>query len=121
MPPIGPSEAGSPPEAPGTAAEPAADSGEMPLVLWAPPGPIAPTRGVGAWALFFAIAGLIAALFVGWGFPINLVAIVVAAVALRRPRESRAVAAWALALGVLGLIYSAGWLVWGATRSGLIG
>lgn len=123
-----PPQAGSPSEArpetePHTEphTDPGTDSGEVPLLLWAPAAPPAPRRGAGAWALFFAIVGLIAALFVGWGFPICIVAIVTAAFALRRPVESRAVAGWALALGLLGLLYCAGWLAWGAMRGDLFG
>lgn len=88
---------------------------------WLAPEPAAGHRGLGAWALAFAIVGLGVSLFVGWGFPISLVAIVTASLALRRPLESRGVAGWALALGILGLLYSAGWLIWAATRMELFG
>lgn len=76
-------------------------------------------RGFAGWALVFAIAGLAFSLFVGWAFPLGLTAIVVAILALRRPRESRAVAIWAVCLGAVSVLYSAGWLVWAAT--GLVG
>ncbi|HWI31676.1 MAG TPA: hypothetical protein VNT50_09285 [Microbacterium sp.] len=92
-----------------------------PLPQWMVTPPIAPHRGLGAWALGFAVVGLVASLFVGWGFPVSLVGVVVAVVALRRPLESRTVAAWALALGILGLLYSAGWLVWAASRMNVLG
>jgi hypothetical protein len=91
-----------------------------PMVLWAMPEPAAPHRGLAAWALGFSIAGLVVALFVGWGFPLGIVGIVAAILALRRPLESRAVAWWALALGVLSLIYSAGWLLFAASRAGIL-
>lgn len=84
-------------------------------VRWAEPTP-APARGIAGWALGFSIVGLIVSMFVGWGFPIGLVGIVSAVVALRRPLESRAIAAWAIVLGGVSLLYSAGWLVWAATR-----
>ncbi|WP_314505883.1 hypothetical protein [uncultured Microbacterium sp.] len=89
-------------------------------VMWAPAPPAAPSRGVAAWALGFGIAALIVAMFVGWGFPIGLVAIITAIVALRRPLESRMAAVWALVLGVVSLIYSAGWLLFAATRTDLL-
>jgi hypothetical protein len=76
----------------------------------------APPRGLAATALAFAITGVFVSFFVGWGFPVGLVAVVIAIVALRRPVESRAIAGWALALGILSVLYSAGWLVWAATH-----
>ena len=60
-------------------------------------------------------------LFVGWGFPIGLVGVVSAILALRRPLESRAVAVWALLVGVVSMLYSAGWLLYAASRAELIG
>jgi hypothetical protein len=84
----------------------------MPDTPWAGQVPVRPRRGVAGWALGAALVALIAAFFVGWCFPIGVVAVVVAVVALRRPLESRAVAGWALALGLLSLVYSAGWLLW---------
>lgn len=84
---------------------------------WAPVEPAAPWRGMSEWALGFAIVALFVAMFVGWGFPLGLVAIVTAIIALRRPLESRAVAVWALVLGAVSLLYSAGWLIFAATRT----
>ena len=78
-------------------------------------------RGLAGWALAFAVVGLSVSLFVGWGFPIGLVAVVCAIIALRRPLESRAVAVWAIALGTLSILYSAGWLLYNAMRANLIG
>lgn len=88
-------------------------------VLWAPAEPAAPARGMAAWALGFAITGLVVAMFVGWGFPLGLVAIVTAIVALRRPLESRQIAVWALVLGVVSLAYSAGWILYATSRGPL--
>ncbi len=78
-------------------------------------------RGLAAWALAFAIVGLIVSMFVGWGFPIGLVAVVSAIIALRRPLESRAVAVWAIVLGTLSILYSAGWLLYAAAQAGFLG
>lgn len=78
-------------------------------------------RGFAGWALGFAIVGLVASLFVGWGFPLGVVAVVLAIVALRRPLESRAVAMWAICLGAASILYSAGWLLYAALRANLIG
>lgn len=88
-------------------------------VLWAPAEPAAAARGMAAWALGFAITGLVVAMFVGWGFPLGLVAIVTAIVALRRPLESRQIAVWALVLGVVSLAYSAGWILYATSRGPL--
>ncbi|MFE1645825.1 hypothetical protein [Microbacterium sp. P01] len=98
-----------------------ADAGEQPYapVQWAVAEP-APPRGLAGWALAFAVGGLAFALFVGWAFPLGLVGIVVAVLALRRPFESRAVAVWALVLGLLSVLYSAGWLLWAAGRADML-
>jgi hypothetical protein len=75
-------------------------SGEAALPSWMPaPEPARAQRGYAGWALGVAIVGLLFSLFVGWGLPLGLVAIVTAILALRRPWESRAVAVWALVLG----------------------
>jgi len=87
-------------------------------VRWAPPPP-APLPHSAAWALTFAVLGLVVSLLVGWGFPIGLVGAGLAIVALRRPWESRGVAVWALCLSVLSLAYSAGWLWWASTQGPL--
>ena len=89
-------------------------------LLWAPAEPSQPARGMSAWALGFSIVALVVSMFVGWGFPIGLVAIITAIIALRRPLESRAVAVWALVLGAVSLLYSAGWLLFAATRTDLL-
>lgn len=88
---------------------------------WAATDDSAFHRGLAGWALAFAIVGLIVSMFVGWGFPIGLVAVVSAIIALRRPLESRAVAVWAIVLGALSILYSAGWLLYAAMRWGLLG
>lgn len=90
-------------------------------VEWEQIEPAAPSRGMSAWAIGFAIAALVIAMFVGWGFPIGIAAIVTAIIALRRPLESRAIAVWALVLGVVSLLYSAGWLIWAAGRGDILG
>ncbi|MFB7894219.1 hypothetical protein ACFC1I_18605 [Microbacterium sp. NPDC056044] len=78
-------------------------------------------RGLAGWSLAFAIVGLIVSMFVGWGFPIGLISVVSAIIALRRPLESRAVAVWAIVLGTLSILYSAGWLLFAATQAGFLG
>lgn len=82
---------------------------------WAPAeAPIVGRRRavIAPWALALAILALAASLFVGWMLPLGLVAVVAAVVALRLRGESRAVAVWALVLGAVAVLYSAGWLVW---------
>jgi len=87
---------------------------------WAPIQPQAPPRGMAAWALSFGILALVVAMFVGWGIPLGITAIVTAIIALRRPLESRAVAVWALVLGAVSVLYSAGWLFFAVTRTDLL-
>lgn len=78
-----------------------------------------PARGIAGWALAAAIVALAISLVVGWGFPVGVVAVVAAAMALRRPDESRRAARWAAALGILSLVYSAIWLAWAASQAAL--
>ncbi|WP_243075717.1 DUF4190 domain-containing protein [Microbacterium sp. SS28] len=96
--------------------------GEQPApeMQWLMPEPRQPARGMSGWALAFGILALFASLFVGWGFPLGIVAIVAAILALRRPLESRGVAVWAIVLGGVSILYSAGWLLFAATSAGLI-
>jgi hypothetical protein len=81
----------------------------------------APRPVVGAWALGLAIVSLAASFVGGWMLPLGLVAIVTAIVASRRPVERRGVVVWAIVLGALSVLYSAGWLLWAASRAGLLG
>ena len=87
-----------------------------PLVLWAPPEPPVPYRGLARWALGLSIVALLLSTIVGWAFPIGLMVIVLAIISLRRPIESRAAAVWALVIGVVSVLYSAGWLWFAATQ-----
>ncbi len=81
--------------------------------------PQRPLVGLAGWALGFSVAGLVVACFVGWGFPLGIGSAITAIVALRRPLENRAVAIWALVLGLVSVLYSAGWLVWAAQTANL--
>lgn len=90
-----------------------------PPVQWAPAPDVLPRSAT--WALGLAIVALALSLVVGWAFPLGLVAIVLAILALRRPWERRATAVWALALAGLSVLYSAGWLAWAAHQAGLWG
>ncbi|KAA9108502.1 hypothetical protein F6B43_09990 [Microbacterium rhizomatis] len=73
-------------------------------------------RGIAGWALACSIVALITSLFVGWGFPVGVMGVIAGIVSLRRPVESRAVAIWAVVLGSVSVLYSAGWLVWAAIQ-----
>ncbi len=93
------------------------------LPEWEPVAPAVPAassrgidRGYAGWALGFAISGLVVSLVVGWGFVIGVVAIVAGVLALLHPRDSRAVAIWAIVLASVSLIYSAGWFVFAWTQ-----
>lgn len=99
-------------------------------LVWAPPQPRRPPDLAG-WALLVAVTGLLLSFVIGWGFPVGVIAIITAAAALRRPRQphsragtqrlgqSRSVAAWALALGILSLVYSALWIAVALARGPL--
>lgn len=91
--------------------------GDVGTAEWTPaPTPAVRRRGLGGVALALSVVGLAVSLFVGWGFPLGIAGIATAAVAMRRPAESRRVAGWALALGIVSVLYSAGWIVWALTR-----
>lgn len=95
-----------------------ADTAGMPAVQWAPyEAAISDdnTR-LAPWALVAAVVALVASWFVGWGIPLAIVAVVAAIMSLRRPVESRAIARWALVLGLAATIFSLGWLIWAAMQ-----
>ena len=102
-------------------AEPGTAGAEEPVLQWLMPEPAAAQRGLAAWALAFSIGGLLVSIFVGWGFPIGLVGVISAILALRRPLESRAMAVWALVLGIVSVLFSAGWLLYAASRANFFG
>ena len=105
----------SAPAEPGTGDEP------EPLVQWLVPEPrgAAPrARRLGARVLD---RRAVVSLFVGWGFPIGLVGIVSAILALRRPLESRASRCGRSCSATVSVLYSAGWLLFAASRANLFG
>ena len=57
------------------------------------------------------VVALIASLFTGWALALAIASVVVGIVAARRT-VGRSIAAWAISLGMIAVIYSAGWLVW---------
>lgn len=88
--------------------------GGAPATAWEPATgetPVDDTR-LAPWALLAAIVALGTSFFVGWGIPVAIVSVVAAIMSLRRPVESRAIARWALVLGLCATVYSLGWLVW---------
>lgn len=102
-------------------AEPGTEYDPQVAAQWLVPPPALPRRGLASWALVFSIAAVVVSMFVGWGFPIGIVGIVSAILALRRPLESGGVAVWALVLGILSVLYSVGWLIYAASRANLFG
>lgn len=88
---------------------------------WTPSPDPTPQHGfLSPWALAFSAVSLVVSLFVGWGFPLALGGIVTGIIALRRPLENRPAAIWAIVLGGVSLLYSAGWLIWAATQANLL-
>lgn len=85
---------------------------------WTPPPVLVPRGAFSPAALVASILALVGALFVAWLFPLGLTAIVLGVLALRRPLESRSVAIWAIVLGALSLVYSAGWLIYAISITG---
>ena len=95
-----------------------ADTAGTPALQWAPyeAADAEDSARLAPWALVAAIVALCASFFVGWGIPLAIVAVVAAIMSLRRPTESRAIARWALVLGLAATIYSLGWLIWAAMQ-----
>lgn len=93
----------------------ATDSGPV-EVRWAPREPV--RRGLGGSALSFGIAALAGSFLVGWLAPLALIGIVIGIFAIRSPVESTRLGAWGIALSILSLIYSAGWIWFTGSRLG---
>ncbi|MBF4568386.1 DUF4190 domain-containing protein [Plantibacter sp. VKM Ac-2880] len=64
------------------------------------------------WSLISGIVGLVVSVFVGWGFPLSIVAIVLGFGARRREPGARGRALTGLVTGFVGLACSIGWLVY---------
>ncbi|MBN7793353.1 DUF4190 domain-containing protein [Microbacterium esteraromaticum] len=73
------------------------------------------------WALFAAIVALATSMFVGWGIPVAIVAVIASIMSLRSPVETRGVAVWALVLGCCATLFSAGWLIWATMQFEMMG
>lgn len=100
-----------------------AEPAGAPSVQWAPDSGevVEDNSRLAPWALVAAIVALIASWFVGWGIPLAIIATIAAIMSLRRPVESRAIATWALVLGLAATIFSLGWLIWAAMQFEQIG
>lgn len=98
------------------AAHPDADA--QPPAEWEPSTGAEPVDDarLAPWALVAAIVALATSMFVGWGVPVAIIAVIAAVMSLRRPIENREVAVWALVLGLCATLFSAGWLLWAATQ-----
>lgn len=107
----------APVDVPPTDVGPGEDPPSLPDAEWAAPEPV--RRSMSGWALGLAVIALGASFFVGWTFPLGLAGVIVSIVALRRPWDSSLVAGWALALSILSILYSGGWLLWLANQQHL--
>lgn len=74
------------------------------------PMPQTSTRAV--WALVTGIIGLVISIFVGWGFPFSIAAIVLGLISRRRETAGRGFALTGIITGFIGLALSAGWLTY---------
>lgn len=97
------------------AAHPDADE---PTAEWEPSTGATPVDDarLAPWALVAAIVALATSMFVGWGIPVAIIAVIAAIMSLRRPIENRSLASWALVLGLCATLFSAGWLLWAAMQ-----
>jgi hypothetical protein len=64
------------------------------------------------WSLITGVVGLVVSVFVGWGFPLSIVAIVLGFGARRREPQGRGRALTGLVTGFVGLACSVGWFVY---------
>ncbi|HXH33457.1 MAG TPA: DUF4190 domain-containing protein [Plantibacter sp.] len=74
----------------------------------------APATGTGrsTWSLVLGLIGLVISIFVGWGFPLSITAIVMGFVARRREPLGRGRALTGIVTGFVGLLCSAGWFAY---------
>jgi hypothetical protein len=73
---------------------------------------VAARRRLSTTALVFGALGLVVMLFTIWGFPLSLVAIVLALTATQLERPARGRWLPALLVGLVGMVIAAGWLVY---------
>ena len=71
--------------------------------------------------LAFSVSGLIVSLFVGWGFPIGSSGWSPASWRLVARWRVARTAIWAIGWAASSVLYSAGWLLWAASRANLFG
>lgn len=109
----------APVDVPPTDAGPSEDLEGLPDAEWVEPEPS--RHSMSGWALGLAIIALGASFFVGWTFPLGIAGVIVSILALRRPWDSSVVAGWALALSIVSILYSAGWLLWVGNQQQLFG
>lgn len=64
------------------------------------------------WSLITGVVGLVVSVFVGWGFPLSIAAIVLGFGARRREPQGRGRALTGLVTGFVGLACSVGWLAY---------
>jgi hypothetical protein len=83
---------------------------QQPPSAGASAAPTSTTRST--WSLISGIVGLVVSVFVGWGFPLSIVAIVLGFRARRREPGARGRALTGLVTGFVGLACSIGWLVY---------
>jgi hypothetical protein len=70
------------------------------------------SSGAAVAALVLSIAGAVLGLAIGWGFPLSIVALVLALRARRAPGPSRTLSRWSIALVVVSAVASVAWLVY---------
>lgn len=80
------------------------------------PGPLIAQRdspsGASIAALALSILGAILGLVIGWGFPLSIVALVLALVSRKASPAARRLATWSIALVAVSGIASVAWLVY---------
>lgn len=68
--------------------------------------------GRSTWSLVLGLIGLVISIFVGWGFPLSITAIVIGFIARRREPLARGRALTGIVTGFVGLLCSAGWFAY---------
>jgi hypothetical protein len=82
---------------------------------------LAARRAVSITALVFALVGLAAAVFGVWGAPLSLMAVMLAFVGRNKEPLAPVVWGWALVAGVVGLLITAGWMIYSIQVAPVIG
>jgi hypothetical protein len=82
---------------------------------------LAARKAISVTAVVFGLLGLAAGVFGIWGAPLSLMAVVLAIVGRNKEPLARVQWAWALVAGIVGVLLSIGWLIYGIQIAPAVG